>query len=75
MTIIKAGDIKVKMQLPEDCGFLWDVVEIVKETAKTITVRICSDFSSMQQHWTVQKDGTPGGVLKTFRKDTLIYIV
>ena len=68
--IIKASDIKVGTQLAEPDGFLFDVVEIVKETDKTITVRLCSDFSSIPAHWTIKKDGTSGGVIKTFRKST-----
>lgn len=71
--IIKAGELKVGSQVAEADGFLFDVVEIVKETEKSITVRLCSDFSSIPAHWTVKKDGTPGGVLKTFRKSTRIY--
>ena len=58
MNIIKAEQIKIGTQLAEADGFLWDVVEIIKETPKTITVRLCSDFSSFQQHWTVKPDGT-----------------
>lgn len=71
--IIKANEIKVGTQLAEADGFLFDVVEIVKETSKTITVRLCSDFSSIPAHWTTKPDGTPGGVLKTFRKTTKLY--
>ena len=71
--IILAGDIKVGTQLAELDGFLFDVVEIVRETPKTITVRLCSDFSSFRNHWTVKPDGTPGGVLKTFRKSSRLY--
>ena len=71
--IIKANEIKVGTQLAEADGFLFDVVEIVKETPKTITVRLCSDFSSIPTHWTTKPDGTPGGVLKTFRKTTKLY--
>ena len=37
--IINAGQIRTGSQLAEADGFLWDVVEIVKETPKTITVR------------------------------------
>ena len=44
MNIIKAEQIKIGTQLAEADGFLWDVVEIIKETPKTITVRLCSDF-------------------------------
>lgn len=73
MNIIKAEQIKIGTQLAEADGFLWDVVEIIKETPKTITVRLCSDFSSFQQHWTVKPDGTPGGVQKTFRKSSHLY--
>lgn len=71
--IIKASDIKVGTQLAEADGFLFDVVEIVTETEKSITVRLCSDFSSIPSHWTTKKDGTPGGVIKTFRKSTKLY--
>ena len=48
MNIIKAEQIKIGTQLAEADGFLWDVVEIIKETPKTITVRLFSDFSSFQ---------------------------
>lgn len=71
--IITADKIRVGTQLAEADGFLWDVAEIVKETPKTITVRLCSDFSSFKQHWTVKPDGMPGGVLKTFRKSSRLY--
>lgn len=71
--IIRAGELKAGSQVAEADGFLFDVVEIVKETEKSITVRLCSDFSSIKNHWTVKPDGTPGGVLKTFRKSTRIY--
>ena len=68
--IIKASEIKVGTQLAEADGFLFDVVEIVKETEKSITVRLCSDYSSFKNHGTIKPDGTPGGVIKTFRKST-----
>lgn len=71
--IIKAGELKVGSQVAEADGFLFDVAEIVKETEKSITVRLCSNFSSIPTHWTTKKDGTPGGVLKTFRKSTKLY--
>lgn len=68
MKVIKASELKVGMQLPEADGFLFDVVEVVKETPKTITVKLASDFSSFRSHWACN-----GGVLKTFRKETKIY--
>lgn len=71
--IIKAGELKVGSQVAEADGFLFDVVEVVKETEKSITVRLCSDFSSIKNHWIVKPDGTPPGVPKTFRKSTRIY--
>lgn len=73
MNIITAAEIKVGTQLAEADGFLWDVAEIVKQTPKTITVRLCSDFSSFRQRWTTRPDRTPGGVLKTFRKSSRLY--
>lgn len=71
--IVKAEELTVGMQLPEADGFLFEIVEIVRQTPKTITVRLCSDFSSFPSHWKVGKDGTPAGVLKTFRKSTRLY--
>lgn len=71
--IIKAENIKVGTHLAESDGFLFKVVEIVNETPKTITVRLCSDFSSFKSHWTVKPDGTPGGIIKSFRKSSKLY--
>ena len=73
--IITADKIHVGTQLAEADGFLFDVVEIVKQTPKTITVRLCSDFSSIGSHWTIKPDGTPGGIIKTFRNTTRLYAV
>lgn len=73
--IIKAENIKVGTQLAEADGFLFKVVQIVKETPKTITVRLCSDFSSIPAHWTTKPDGTPGGVIKKFRKESKLYCI
>lgn len=67
---IQAKDLKAGDQLSEKDGFLFDVVDIVKETEKTITVHLCSDFSNHSSHWTVKPDGQPGGINKTFRKST-----
>lgn len=71
--IIQAENMKIGSKLAESDGFLWDVCEIVKTTDKTIIVRICSDFSSCEKHWTFKRDGTPGGIIKTFRKATKLY--
>lgn len=71
--IIKASELKVGSQVAEADGFLFDVVEIVKETEKSITVRLCSDYSNIKNHWTIKPDGSQGGILKTFRKSTKIY--
>lgn len=73
MSIILASEIKIGTQLAEADGYLFDVSEIVKETPKTITVRLCSDFSSFKSHWAVKRDGTPCGILKTFRKSSKLY--
>jgi len=71
--IIKANEIKVGSKLAEADGFLLDVTEIVKETEKTITVRLCSDFSACHNLWTIKKNGEKGGIIKTFRKSTRLY--
>jgi len=70
MKIINAGEIKVGYQLAERDGFLWDVTEIIKETARTITVRVNSDFSSFRAHWK-----TGSGLQKTLRKTSRIYAI
>lgn len=66
--IIQAKDIKIGTQLAENDGFMFEVTEIVKETDKSITVKLCSDFSSFKSHW---KEN--GGITKTFRKTTKLY--
>lgn len=66
--LIMAQNLKVGDQLAEQDGFLWDVTAILKETEKTITVKLNSDFSSIKQHWT-----TGPGVQKTFRKGSSLY--
>lgn len=73
MKIITASEIKAGLQLAEADGFLWDVAEVVKDTPGTITVRLCSDYSSFESHWTVKADGTPGGIVKTFRKASKLF--
>ena len=71
--IITANQIRVGSKLAEADGYLLDVVEIVKETEKTITVRLCSDFSACHSLWTTKKNGEKGGIIKTFRKSTRLY--
>ena len=71
--IITADKIKVGTKLAETDGFLLDVTEIVKETEKTITVRLCSDFTACHNLWTIKKNGEKGGIVKTFRKSTKLY--
>lgn len=69
-SLIKAGELTKGAQIAGADGFLFDVAEVVKQTDKTITVRLCSDFSSFKEHWTVKPDGTPGGFIKTFNKES-----
>lgn len=71
--IIKASEIKAGTKLAESDGYLFNVEEVVKETEKTITVRLCSDFSPCQNLWTIKKNVEKGGIIKTFRKSTRIY--
>lgn len=71
--IITANQIKVGSKLAEADGYLLDVTEVVKETEKTITVRLCSDFSACHNLWTTKKNGEKGGIIKTFRKTTKLW--
>lgn len=66
--IIKASEIKLGTQLAESDGYLFEVTEIIKETDKSITIRLCSDNSYIKKHW---KEN--GGVVKTFRKASNLY--
>ena len=66
--VIKASELKVGFQLAESDGYLFDVIEIIKETQKTITVRLAQDTSMTKSFWTCN-----GGILKTFRKNTLLH--
>ena len=69
---VLAGDLKTGSQLAESDGYLFDV-EVIKQTAKTITVRLFSDFSMIKTLWNVKPDGTKGGCIKTFRKTSKLY--
>ena len=66
--IIKAADLRIGSQIAEADGFLFEVIAITKETPKTITVRLASDFSSIPAY-----RKSAGGIAKTFRKNTLLY--
>lgn len=73
--IILANELRAGMQVAENDGFLFDVAEIVSETLKTITVRLCSDYSSFKEHWTVKPDGTKGGLIRRFNKYALLDVI
>jgi len=70
---IKGSEIKVGSQLAEEDGFLFTVVEIIEKTDVHITVRLCSDFSSFSDHWTIKPDGTEGGIIKSFKNNELYH--
>lgn len=69
LTVIKASEIKVGYTIPESDGFLFEVKEIIKETEKTITVRLINDTTIDKRCWSVN-----GGLTKNFRKSSNIYI-
>ncbi|MCM3632915.1 hypothetical protein [Paenibacillus camelliae] len=71
--IIVANQIKVGTQLAEASGMMYSVVEIIKETEKSITVRLCNDMASFKEHWTIKPNGEKGGAIKTYRKTTKLY--
>lgn len=73
--IILANELRVGMQVAENAGFLFDVAEIVRETFSRITVRLCSDYSSFKEHWTVKPDGTKGELIRRFNKYTLLDVI
>jgi hypothetical protein len=71
--IITANQITLGTQLAEASGLLYNVVEIIKETEKSITVRLCNDMASFREHWSIKPNGEPGGAIKTYRKSTRLY--
>lgn len=74
--IIKAGELKKGTQLTGlNDSLAFKIDEIIKESEKTITVRICPDFSNISGESTTRKDGTTQGIIKTFRKSTKLYSV
>jgi hypothetical protein len=46
MTRITAGELTVGMKVAERDGYLLDVLAIVRETPKTVTIRLGSESSS-----------------------------
>jgi hypothetical protein len=62
---IKASEMKKGTMIFENDGFMWEVIDIVKQTPKTITVKIKSEFSSYKSHW--------DGIDKTFKKTSVLY--
>ncbi len=71
--IIKASDIKIGTQLAESDGFLFDVVEIRQRDRKNnngSSLLRLFEFSGTLED---KRNGTPGGVIKTFRKSTKLY--
>jgi DNA-directed RNA polymerase alpha subunit len=65
---IKAGEIKVNTKIYEADGFEFEVAEIVKETEKTITVRLINDSTIDKRCWREN-----GGIVKRFNKSTKVY--
>jgi DNA-directed RNA polymerase alpha subunit len=66
---ILASEIKVGYTIPEADGFLFEVKDIIKQTEKTITLRLTNDTCISKNLWSEN-----GGIIKTFRKSTKIYI-
>jgi DNA-directed RNA polymerase alpha subunit len=66
--MIKASEIKVGYNIYEADGFEFEVKEVVKETEKSITVRLVNDNTIDKRCWNEN-----GGITKTFRKTTNVY--
>ena len=71
--IITAGELKIGDTVPFAGGLPYDVMEIVRETAKSITIRFCCDWTMIHNDWSVMPNGKPGGMIKTLRKNTKVY--
>lgn len=61
-TIIQAGELKVGMEVAERDGYLLTVESIVKETAKTVTVKLTSMGAGLSF--------PKAGIVATFRKSS-----
>lgn len=73
--ILKAKDIRIGIQLAEVDGFLFEVIEIIKQIPKTITIRLCSDFSSMTNHWSTESTGDRTVLSKLFIKALILFLI
>lgn len=66
---IKVSEVAVGDQIPDEDGFLFEVIEIDEQSEREIELTLASDFSSIPKHWKCN-----GGVPATFAKDSCINI-
>lgn len=66
---IKVSEVAVGDQIPEEDGFLFEVIEIDELSDQEIELTLASDFSSIPKHWKCN-----GGVPVKFPKDSHISV-
>lgn len=68
--IVKAAkDVQVGDQIPENDGFLFNVID-VEIGLNNVCITMASEFSSIARHHTKN-----GGVKQNFKKEELLYVV
>lgn len=69
LKVVKASDVIVGNQIPEEDGFLFDVIDVEDVSASEVEITLASSFSSNPAHWECN-----GGTTVRYPKDDPIYI-
>lgn len=69
-TIVKACEVSIGDQIPEEDGFLFDVIDVEEISETEVELTLASDFSSIPKHWACN-----GGVTQKFSKQDQLYVV
>lgn len=69
-TIVKACNVSIGDQIPEQDGFLFDVIDVEEVSENEVELTFASDFSSFPRHWKCN-----GGVIQRFSKHDPLYVV
>lgn len=67
---VKMSEVSVGDQVPEEDGFLFDVIEVNEVAGGEIELMLASDFSTNKNHWECN-----GGVALKQAEGSLIVIV
>lgn len=69
-TIVKACEVSIGDHIPEEDGFLFNVIDVDEVSETEVELTLASDFSSLTKHWECN-----GGVRQKFSKRDQLYVV